>query len=94
MPKWRREKLDAFHIAEVLAGRWPAGAANKPARPVPMAVVLRWVRMKYPDGMSFSPGNTLPKWGPPVSEPEKKVQKRTNVLVFERDHHKIRGKVA
>lgn len=89
---------DAWHRIRVAAGTWPASAANKPARPVRLEVVLRWVRMKYPDGVSFDEyGNDLIGvqgfgWLPRPKEaeqerPKRKYQRRERdviVLDFER----------
>ena len=66
--RWNDEQYLAWHRAEVMSGRWPSGASNRPAKPVRMDVVLRWVRMKYPDGMSFSPMKEGFGWVPKVEK--------------------------
>lgn len=99
---WSRAQKDRWHLAEVLSGNWPAGAANKPGRPVRMDVVMRWIRMKYPDGISFDEdGNNLIGlkgfgWLPKSEKVKQKDREkperkpRNNVLIFEKNQYRKR----
>lgn len=85
----------ARRILDDLFGKDEEIPEPKPARVVRMEVIMRWTRMRWPDGMSFSPLQDGFGWVPEVEKRKTRKEpkgggKGNEIIRLSEVRHRIR----